>query len=320
MTSTFKLAADAAVDLHLHTFASDGIWKPVELVDYLAEHDFQVIAVCDHDTQKSVIEARERAAHHGIHFVPGVEMTVTWNDRPWHVLVYGIAPDSEDPLARHFLDLVTFQERRNREIAMDAIRRVERSGRPIPSAPSEIVGPNHLPVHVLRAMINEKHVASLKEAAELVVELGGLFTTHVDLGEVVAATHRAGGVAVLAHPGRSDLGPVLDEEMLVKMLAEVPIDGLETNYRTYTDAVTAQFRDLADRHHLLKEAGSDSHGPKHPVDPRPWQAAWSRDLLTRLGFEVEPREVDWTIGMDTDVASPPEEKVAQPEPATAAAT
>jgi predicted metal-dependent phosphoesterase TrpH len=305
------LSADAAVDLHLHTFASDGIWRPVELVDYLAEHQFQVIAVCDHDTQKSVIEARERAEHHGIHFVPGVEMTVTWNDRPWHLLVYGIAPDRDDLEARSFLDLVAHQERRNREIAEDARRRIERSGRPIPTAPGEILGPNHLPVHVLRAMIKDKHVASLKEAAELVVELGGLFTTHVAMVDVVAAAHQAGGVTVLAHPGRPDLGPALDEETLVRMLAEVPIDGLETNYRTYTDALTAEMRDMADRHGLLKSTGSDSHGLKYPVDPRPWQAAWSRDLLSRLGFEVEAREIDWELGADPNVASPPEEKPAE---------
>jgi predicted metal-dependent phosphoesterase TrpH len=313
MTATDRaLAADAPVDLHLHTFASDGTWRPTELVDYLAEQRFQVIAVCDHDTQKSVIEARERAGHHGIHFVPGVEMTVTWNDRPWHLLVYGIAPDRDDPAAKPFLDLVAWQERRNREIAEDARRRIERSGRPIPSAVGEVLGPNHLPVHVLRAMIRDKHVASLKEAAELVVELGGLFTTHVALVDVVSAAHEAGGITVLAHPGRPDLGPALAEETLVRMLAEAPIEGLETNYRTYTDALTAELRAMADRHGLLKSTGSDSHGRKYPVDPRPWHAAWSRDLLTRLGFEVEPREVDWAIGTDPNVV---EEKPEEPEAA-----
>jgi hypothetical protein len=94
------------------------------------------------------------------------------------------------------------------------------------------------------------------------------------------------------------------------MLAEAPIDGLETNYRTYTDALTADLRTLADKYGLLKSTGSDSHGRKFPVDPRPWHAAWSRDLLGRLGFEVEPRDVDWAIGTDPNVA---EEKPDKPE-------
>jgi predicted metal-dependent phosphoesterase TrpH len=296
----------------LHTFASDGWWDPNALIDYLADRDFRAVAVCDHDSQKSVLQARERAEQRGVHLIPGVEMTCTWDGRPWHLLVYGIAPDCDDPAARAFLDLVDFQERRNREVAEDARRRVEASGRPIPSLDAERNGPNYLPVHVLRAMIAEKHVASLKEAAELVVELGGYFTTEVPLVDVVAAAKAAGGVTILAHPGRPDLGPVLDEATLLRMLAEAPIDGLETNYRTYTDAVTQEYRDLADRHGLLKSTGSDSHAPGKPVDPRPWHAAWSRDLLTRLGIEVEPAEgPDWTPGMDPDVAPPPEEKPAE---------
>lgn len=308
--TTLLLPVDAAVDLHLHTFASDGWWHPIDLIDYLADRDFRVVAVCDHDSQKSVVEARTRAELRGLHLVPGVEMTCTWDDRPWHLLVYGVAPDREDPEAKAFLDLVAFQERRNREIAEGARRRVEASGRPIPALDAARNGPNYLPVHVLRAMIANKHVASLKEAAELVVELGGLFTTHVPLVDVAAAAKEAGGLTVLAHPGRPDLGPILDEGTLIRMLQDAPIDGLETNYRSYTDHDTALYRDLADRHGLLKATGSDSHAPGSPVDPRPWQAAWSRDLLARLGFEVEPRPdgVDWAIGMDPAVVPPPDEK------------
>jgi len=306
------LAADAAVDLHLHTFASDGFWHPHDLIDYLATRQFRVAAVCDHDSQKSVIAARERATDRGIHLIPGVEMTCKWDNRPWHLLVYGIAPDNDTAEAKPLLDLVAYQERRNAEVAADARLRVERSGRPLPAYPAHLNGPNVLPVHVLRTMIAQKHVATLKEAAELVVALGGYFTTEVPLVDVVAAAHQAGGICVLAHPGRPDLGPVLDEPTLLRMLEVAPLDGLETNYRTYTDAVTQEFRDLATRHGLLLSTGSDSHGPGQPVDPRPWHAAWSRDLLTRLGFTVDASTgPDWQPGTDPDVAPPPQEPEAE---------
>jgi predicted metal-dependent phosphoesterase TrpH len=247
MSFSHAIPADAAVDLHLHTFASDGFWHPRTLMETVAAQGFRVVAICDHDSQKSVVEARDRAEDLGLIYVPGVEMTVTWNDRPWHLLVYGIAPDRDDAAAKPFLDLVAYQERRNAEVAVDARRRVEASGRPLPSAQAEINGPNHLPVHVLRSMIRERHSARLKEAADLVVELGGAFTTHVQLTDVVAAAHEAGGITILAHPGRPDLGPALDEETLVRMLAAAPIDGLETNYRTYTDFVTESLRDMPAR-------------------------------------------------------------------------
>jgi predicted metal-dependent phosphoesterase TrpH len=299
-TPVLHLAATDAVDLHLHTLASDGFWKPAELVDYLADHGFKVGAVSDHDSQASVLAAIERGENRGVHIVPAIEVTTRWDGRQWHLLVYGIRPDDERPEAQAFLEMVATTDAAFRELARDARQRVEASGRPLPSLGTILDGSPMYPVHVLRTMIRDKHVPRLKEAAELVVKLGGNFTIDNPLGEVVAKAHEAGGICVIAHPGRPDLGPALTEEVLERMLAEIPLDGLETNYRTYTDANTEFYRDLSDRHGLLKSTGSDSHAPGQPVDPRPWQAVWSRDLLGRLGIDVAPQESgpEWAPGMD----------------------
>lgn len=302
-----RLAADAAVDLHLHTYASDGFWDPTVLVGYLAEHGFSVAAVCDHDTQDSVLEAIAAGEKRGVHIVPGTEVTVRWSDRQWHLLVYGIRPDDERPEAQPFLSLMADQDARFKALAVDARRRVEASGRPIPSVEKEINSRTLMPVHVLRAMITDKHVPRLKEAAELVVELGGNFTTDTPLAEVVDAAHGAGGVCIIAHPGRADLGPALTGEMLDQMLAEAPVDGIEGHYRTYTDADTARYRTMAEERGLLVGIGSDSHAPGAPVDPRPWRAMWGKALLERLAFAIDdPAEGPvWEPGMDPMVIVPP---------------
>lgn len=295
-----------AVDLHLHTYASDGGWSPAELIRKLKDMDIQVAAVCDHDTQDSVLEAIALGEAAGVTVVPGVEVTVTWDNRQWHLLVYGIRPDSKRPEDRPFLDLLNAQDTRIRNFAVDARRRVEASGRPIPGVEAECGALPLKPVHILRAMIAAKHVPSLKEAAELVVELGGKFTDDSPLGEVVEAAQEGGGVCVLAHPGRADLGPALDDATLDRMLAEVKVDGLEAHYRSYTDADTERYRAMAASRGLLIGAGSDSHAPGVPVDPRPWRAAWPRTLLRALGFEVLPGHdgEDWLAGMDTLAAKP----------------
>lgn len=310
------LAATEAIDLHLHTLASDGFWTPSELVDYLADHDFRVAAICDHDTQASVLAAIRQGERRGVLIVPGIEVTSRWHDRQWHLLVYGIRPDDERPEAQSFLEMVTTTDTAFREMARDARQRVEVSGRPLPSLSTSLNGQPMYPVHVLRAMIAEKHVPSLKEAAELVVKLGGNFTIDRPLPEVVERAHRAGGICILAHPGRADLGPALTGEVLDEMLKDVALDGIETHYRTYTDADTAFYRGLAEERGLLTSTGSDSHAPGAPVDPRPWQAIWAAALLTRLGVEVEPRESGpvWERGMDPFVVkpAPPKEEPAGP--------
>ena len=295
------LAPTDAVDLHLHTLASDGAWTPEALIDHLAERGFRVAAVCDHDTQRSVAAAMRLGAERGITIVPGVEVTTRWADRQWHLLVYGIAPDRDDPAAAPFRAALADLDAALGERAEDARRRLEASGRALPSLSEVLAGRPMWPFHVLSTAIKEGHVKNLKEAAELVTELGGGFTADLPLAAVVDAAHAAGGICVVAHPGRSDSVGIMTEADLDKMLAEVPIDGLEAHYRSYTDDQTAQYRELAERRGLLISCGSDSHAPNQPVDPRPWRAAWCAALLERLGIAVEPGpagEAVWAPGMD----------------------
>jgi len=314
------LAATDPVDLHLHTLASDGFWTPAALIDHLAEHGFRVAAVCDHDSQRSVREATRLGAARGIQLVPGVEMTTRWADRQCHLLVYGIAPDRTDEAAAPFQAALAEIDAALRALADDAREKLEASGRALPSLDEVLAGRPMWPFHVLTTAIKDGHAKDLKTAAELVTELGGSFSADLPLAVVVDAAHQAGGLCVIAHPGRADSVGVVTEADLDRMLAEIPIDGLEAHYRSYTDDQTALYRDLATRRGLLISCGSDSHAPNQPVDPRPWRAAWCEALLARLDIIVTPvggTEPVWAPGMDPNAAvpapeTPPEGASAEP--------
>jgi 3',5'-nucleoside bisphosphate phosphatase len=315
-TNGRSVPARAAVDLHLHTFASDGFWTPEALINYLAERSFRVGAICDHDTQRSVVEAIDRGAERGIVILPGVEVTTNWRDRQWHILVYGIRPDRTDNAAQPFLDLMRELDEQLQLRAEDARQRIEASGRPLPSLEEVRAGRPLWPFHVLSSAIQEKHVPGLKEAAELVVELGGTFTADLPLADVVAAAHQAGGICLIAHPGRADAVGIMTENDLDQMLAEgIAIDGLEAHYRSFTDAQTELYRSMAATRGMLVSCGSDSHAPGKPVDPRPWQAIWCAKLLGRLGVHVEEPTDDlpvWAPGMDPLATVPEPEKRDEP--------
>lgn len=289
------------IDLHLHTHASDGAWTPAALVDHLASQEFRVAAVADHDTQRSVPEVTRRAAKRGIRIIPAVEITTRWSGRQWHVLIYGIQPNRADSAAREFRSVLADLDAQLLTLAEDARNRIESEGKPLPSLEEMTGGRPLWPYHVLTSAIREGHVRGLKEAAELVSRLGGGFSADEPLERVVDAAHQAGGLAVVAHPGRSDSVGALLPEDLDRMLAEVPIDGLEAHYRSHTDEQTALYRRLAEEKGLLISTGSDSHAPHNPVNPRPWRAIWAADLLGRLGITVEPvaaGEAIWEPGMD----------------------
>lgn len=315
------IPARAPVDLHMHTFASDGAWTPSALIDHLAGRGFRVAAVCDHDTQRSVAQAIELGKLRGVHVIPGVEITCGWNDRQLHILCYGVHPDRTDAAAADFHALLNRIDLQLQERAFDAARRIEADGKPLPNLDDMHVGRPLWPFHVLSAAIQMKHVPNLTKAAELVVQLGGAFTADLPLAEVVAATHKAGGVSSIAHPGRADAVGIVSEEEIDRIIAETGMDGLEAHYRSYSDQQTAWYRQLAHDRGMFVSAGSDSHAPHRPTNPRPWHAIWVKELLARMGVDLLPLpegEPDWIAGMDPEVVIPqPETVAAAPVPAEA---
>ena len=321
--STFQritIPARAPIDLHLHTLASDGAWTPAALIDHLAGRGFRVAAVCDHDTQRSVAQAIELGKFRGVHVIPGVEITCGWNDRQLHILCYGVHPHRTDAEAADFRALLDRIDQQLQANAADAARRIEADGKPLPNLDTVRAGRPLWPFHVLSAAIAMEHVPNLTKAAELVVELGGSFTAELPLAEVVAATHRAGGVCSIAHPGRADAVGIVTEEDIDRIVAETGMDGLEAHYRSYSDQQTALYRRLANERGMFVSAGSDSHAPHRPTNPRSWHAIWVKDLLARLGVDLQPLphgEPEWIFGMDPEAARfQPEPPPSPPPPET----
>ncbi|HET9783122.1 MAG TPA: PHP domain-containing protein [Candidatus Dormibacteraeota bacterium] len=65
-------------DPHCHTFASDGMVTPAQLVQAAVQAKLDLIAVTDHDSMHSVKEAQARGAEAGIVVVAGQEITTSW--------------------------------------------------------------------------------------------------------------------------------------------------------------------------------------------------------------------------------------------------
>jgi 3',5'-nucleoside bisphosphate phosphatase len=282
------LHPDDPVDLHMHTFASDGRWTPETLTAYLAEHGFKLVALADHDTMHNVPEMMESTTAAGIGFIPAVEMTTRWKNRQVHLLVYGIDLRSDRSAA--FASMLKHQQDQLSTTSERMVALLEAHARYIPSLDQIAMGMPLTPHRVFTAMIHHGHGNNLYQAHSIVRGLGEPAMVDVPLKETVEAAHASGGIAIVAHPGRDDGFGVLKQPELDEMLADIPIDGVEAHYRSYKDADTEHYRDWAEANGLLVSSGSDSHWPNHPVNPTPHPARWSADLLRRLGIEVGPWE------------------------------
>ena len=252
--------AAALVDLHTHTLASDGGDRPRELVAAAAGAGVGVLAVTDHDTVAAVAEARAAGQAVGIDVLAGCELTASVGGRVVHVLLYGdglLEPDLSEAVeaARH--------GRQERNLAIgERLHRLTGVGY---REAAELAGASTLSrAHFARALIAAGAVADVAEAFDRYLSAGRpayVPAPSVSVTDAVAIAGKAGGVAVLAHPGR--LTP--EERARVLALAlEAGIDGIEVWHPQHDAELRSSLTELVERRGLLATGGSDYHGRHKP--------------------------------------------------------
>ena len=91
------------VDLHTHTYYSDGALSPRELVLRAHEVGITALSITDHDNTDGIEEALGVAEDFGIEIVPGVELSSTLGTKDIHILGYMF-----DPSNKKLRDTLTF--------------------------------------------------------------------------------------------------------------------------------------------------------------------------------------------------------------------
>ena len=104
-----------AVDLHLHSWFSDGTDDPESIVDVAAEMGLSAIALTDHDNLDGIPRARAAAQTAGIELIAGTELSVGWNGEAMHLLVYFLEPGS-GPLQNTLTEIQQGRSNRNEHI------------------------------------------------------------------------------------------------------------------------------------------------------------------------------------------------------------
>ncbi len=253
------------VDLHLHTTASDGRLTPVELVEAVAAAGLRVMAVTDHDTTASVAEVQASAATRGIEAVSGIEITAVDAGRDVHVLGYFLDPTHAG------LSGFLARQREARVARVHAIgERLAALGVPVDHEPlledaRHQTGQSIGRPHIARAMVAAGHVADTREAFDRWLGQGlPAFVPRQGAGteQVIAVIHDAGGLASIAHPGKS----ISDERLHV--VRDHGVDALEAFHPDHDAALVAHYVDVARTLGLLMTGGSDFHGdPAHGMRP-----------------------------------------------------
>lgn len=266
----------------MHSVYSDGKYTPTQLVSMLKAAGVGFFSVTDHDSMEGAEEAEEAAKRAGLLYVRGWEVSSYLGSAKVHVLGYGCE--------RGKVYDAFVEERRQgaRERAEEMIA-LANDYYSLDVTLDEVEGyhvckiaPLHT-MHIVRAF-----AARLgKEEGEMYLEAfsPGKFAfsevSRPSPEEAVEVIRAAGGIAVLAHPGRvfplpadeyyrlhhgtEEERAVLREknfrnrEKLMEKLIACGLGGIECAYTTHTAEETEYFSAFADAHGLIKTGGSDFH-------------------------------------------------------------
>ncbi|HTT12060.1 MAG TPA: 3',5'-nucleoside bisphosphate phosphatase [Burkholderiaceae bacterium] len=255
------LLHDLNADLHAHSTVSDGTLDPGTLVRRAAGKGVELFALTDHDDLGGLYVASEVAAQAGIRFVPGVEVSVTYAGQTVHVVGLGIDPASE-VLRNGLADVRSGRMRRAEEMAA-ALAAVGIDGA-LAGALAYAGNVNLISrTHFARWLVNTGHCADVREvfARYLVAGKPG-YVPHrwARLADAVAWINAAGGVAVIAHPGRYRFSET-EAWALYSEFKEAGGTAIEVATSNHTADQVKRFAKIAHEFDFEASRGSDFHDP-----------------------------------------------------------
>lgn len=266
------------LDLHMHSNVSnDGEYSPSELMELCYKNGLKTVALADHNSVRGIKEAKEAAEKLGLEFITGIELDCQFEGTNLHLLGYGIDQtvsdfeiNEKDVLSKEqaasskriklvkdlgiyfeiekvmelaiegvvtgeMIAEVAFEDKRNEnnELLKPYRKGGERSDNPYVNFYWDFCSqgkPAYVPVDFI----------SLSEAIKLI--------------------KKAGGIAILAHPGAN----IKQDKNKLEGIIACGIDGIEV-YSSYHDEDTINFyRNQTEKFNLIKTIGSDFHGKTKP--------------------------------------------------------
>lgn len=249
------------MDLHAHSHVSDGTLSPAELVARAHAQGVQLFALTDHDELSGLTEAAQRARELDLPFVPGVEISVTWNDVTIHIVGLGIDPSNAQ--LRAGLEKVRAGRLRRGQVMAEGLAQIG-----IPNALQGALAladnPNMLSrTHFARWLVANGRCANVREVFKRYLTPGKPgYAPHAwaTLSEAVAWIRAAGGTAVLAHPGRYALKPAKMRKLVLEF-QYLGGEAIEVATSNHSAEQVQRFTQLALEFGLEGSRGSDFHGP-----------------------------------------------------------
>jgi 3',5'-nucleoside bisphosphate phosphatase len=237
------------------------VLEPAALVERAAQRGVKVYALTDHDVVSGLQEARAAAEASGIELIDGVEVSVTWHGHTIHVVGLLIDPENEVLVMGLAANRAGRSERAERISAA-----LEKLGIPcaLEGARAYVTNPELVSrTHFARFLVESGRARSTQAVFDQYLGTGRpAYVPHewASLETALGWIHAAGGLAVLAHPGRYKLGE-LECDALLGRFRELGGIGIEVVTGSHTTEEYGYWAKRSRAFGLFASVGSDFHGP-----------------------------------------------------------
>lgn len=243
-------------DLHIHTVFSDGLFTPEEVFAKAKKSGLAGISITDHDTIEGNYGSAQLAEKYNIEFVTGIELSCFDSQREYHILGYGLDINNE-ALHQHL-----------EEFRKSRIERAEQMTKMLNDMGIKIdfdavmhkagVAPITRP-HIAQVIVDSGYVSTTKDAFNLYIGDGRpayAVKAIFQVEKAIQLINSAGGVAIIAHPGR-----FIDQKKLFSFI-EAGLDGIEVVHPLHNENLRKEYHYIASQYWLLETGGSDFHGDR----------------------------------------------------------
>lgn len=248
-------------DLHCHSNVSDGVLAPASVAARAKSRGVDVWALTDHDEVSGIVEARQAAQEAGMRFVSGVEISITWAGHTVHIV--GLHVDETSPVLRKGLeDTRSGRERRAHEIA-DQLAAVgipdAFEGALLYAGNPDLISRTHFARYIIQCGVCRDVPSVFRN---YLVEGKPGFVPHrwATLRQSVEWIRAAGGIPVIAHPGRYNFDDMA-YDALFSEFKDLGGAAIEVVTGSHTVDQYDEYAKVAKRYGFLASRGSDFHGP-----------------------------------------------------------
>lgn len=242
------------VDLHIHSTFSDGLSSPEDILKIVRQKKLAAFSICDHDNFGGYMAIRKLIGPGDPELIPGIELSAGAGGEDIHILGYYF-----DVTSKIFADAVeNFREKRNQRGAL-MLNKLKNLGIEVPmdmvrkfAGDSAIGRP-----HVADALVKVGAAGNFNEAFDKYIGSNApAYVPKENLApkDAMDLIHQAGGLAVLAHPGISNVVRYIDE------FVKYGLDGIEVYHSAHNRGTKKMLKTMAAKNSLLISGGSDYHG------------------------------------------------------------